>query len=123
MSITKNMTNLVAMLSTGKGTWTEVNKIIKAENWEKIFLITNQFGKENFNPPSNAEIVVIKESSEDQMSEQIHSYLKHKIGFNEIALNISSGNGKEHMALISAILKCGVGIRLVSLKEEKILEL
>jgi hypothetical protein len=31
----------------------------------------------------------------------------------EVALSIASGNGKEHMALISALLSIPVGIRLV----------
>ena len=34
------MTELVACLTTGKGSWTEVAKLIAGENWEKVYLIT-----------------------------------------------------------------------------------
>ena len=36
----------------------------------------------------------------------------------EVALSIASGNGKEHMALISALLSIPVGIRLVVYTKE-----
>jgi len=42
------MTELVACLSTGKGTWGHVSRLIADGTWEKIILITNDFGKENF---------------------------------------------------------------------------
>jgi len=43
------MTQLIACLSTGKGTWTTIARIISSEDWENLFLITNEFGKEKFN--------------------------------------------------------------------------
>ena len=54
------MPTLIASLSTGKGTWTEVAKLITSQDWDKIFLITNQFGSENFNKKPNMEFIVIK---------------------------------------------------------------
>jgi len=33
-------------------------------------------------------------------------------------LNIVSGDGREHMAIISALLQLGLGIRLVALTKE-----
>ena len=36
----------------------------------------------------------------------------------EIALNIVSGEGREHMAVVSALLSLGLGIRLVALSKE-----
>jgi len=38
-------------------------------------------------------------------------------------VNIVSGDGKEHMALISALLKLGLGIRFVALTKEGIKEI
>ena len=43
------MTTLIACLSTGKGTWGHVNRLIEDGKYEKVFLITNDYGKENFN--------------------------------------------------------------------------
>ena len=37
------MTELIACLSTGKGTWAHVSKLIENE-WDKVFLVTNDFG-------------------------------------------------------------------------------
>ena len=42
------MTDFVACLSTGKGTWGNVKRIIEEGEWDNILLITNDFGKENF---------------------------------------------------------------------------
>ena len=42
------MTRLIACLSTGKGTWSHVSRLINEESWDNVFLITNSFGKENF---------------------------------------------------------------------------
>ena len=41
----------------------------------------------------------------------------------EVAVNIVSGNGKEHMAIISALLKLGVGIRLMAVTKDGVREL
>ena len=43
------MPTLVACLSTGKGTWGHVNHLIDDGKFDRVFLITNDFGKENFN--------------------------------------------------------------------------
>ena len=116
------MSNLVANLSTGKGTWTEIIKLINSENWENVFLITNKFGKDNFKH-ERAEFILIKEDSILKMSDQITKALRRKLGFNDVAVNFISGNGKEHMALLSALLKMGVGIRFVTLDNNQMIEL
>tara|TARA_Y100000310_G_scaffold328469_1_gene396639 strand:+ start:1045 stop:1392 length:348 start_codon:yes stop_codon:yes gene_type:complete len=106
------MTDLIACLTTGKGTWGAVNAVMQAENWKRTFLITNEFGKENFK--GNAELIVVdtKKSLKD-LSQEIYSAL-HKQNLDlEVAVNMQSGSGNEHMALLAALLKLGVGIRLV----------
>ena len=47
------MSILVASLSTGKGTWLQVSKLIDTEKWDKVYLITNEFGKQNYNKKDN----------------------------------------------------------------------
>ena len=37
------MTDLIACLSTGKGTWEHVARVINCMEWNNIFLITNEF--------------------------------------------------------------------------------
>lgn len=112
------MTSLVACLSTGKGTWITVSKLIKSGKFEKIFLITNDFGKEHFNPEEHVELFVVNPAKPVcELVEQIKQCLSGKILDTEVALNISSGSGKEHSAVISAILKLGLGIRFVDFEE------
>lgn len=118
------MVCLVACLSTGKGTWGHVSRLIKDGEWEKIFLITNEFGKENFNNEKNAELISIdsRKGIED-LREDIKNALKGKLTGTEVAINIISGDGKEHTAIISAILQLGYGIRLMALTKDGIKEI
>src|SRR3989338_9968272 len=115
MHLAAGMASLVACLGQGKGTWSEVRKLIDAESWEKIFLVTNAFGKERFTD-AKAEFVVVDDlQPPSAMTPVIISQLKGKILDTEVALNFSSGNGNVHMALLAALLKLGLGIRLVTL--------
>ncbi len=113
------MTSLVACLGAGKGTWAEVKKLIESESWDKVFLVTNSFGREKFTA-EKAEFIVIDDFQAPQpIAAVIISQLKGKIIDTEVALNISSGSGNVHMAILSALLKLGLGIRLVSIVNEK----
>ena len=58
------MTSLVAWLSSGKGTWSHVAKLINSENWDSVFLITNDFGKNNFKPDSKTKLIEIQENQD-----------------------------------------------------------
>jgi len=85
------MPTLIACLSTGKGTWTEVIRIINSQPWEKIFLLTNEFGKDNFKADDNTELVVIDPFQETSiLAENIRKQLNGRITNFEIALNLSS---------------------------------
>jgi len=114
---------LIALLSSGKGTWIEVGKIIEQGDWEKIILIGDEFSRK-FTPKKQAEFIQV-DFRKDIISlrDEISSKLKGKIGGLEVALSISSGIGIEHSALISAVLNIPLGIRLVSLSNEKLAEL
>ena len=41
----------------------------------------------------------------------------------DMAINFISGSGKEHMALLSALLKIGAGVRLVNPGESEVKEI
>ena len=109
------MACLVASLSTGKGTWIHVSKLIQDGTWDKIFLITNLFGKENFSNTKNAEMIIIDDNKAlEEIRDEIKKSLQGKLTDTEVAVNIISGTGKEHMAMLSAILQLGYGMRFVA---------
>ena len=123
------MTCLVAVLSSGKGTWGYLGAIIEKEPWEKVFLVTNDFGRENFGKRVKTEkpvefIVLNLEKTIPELIDSIVGALSGKIADFQVALNIISGEGKEHTAVLAALLRSGLAVRLVALdKDDKIIEL
>lgn len=108
------MTFLVACLTTGKGTWRAVSEIVRSEDWNKVFLVTNEFGKAKYTPDKEAEFIMINpDESIEKIRDSVVAQLKGKIMDAEVALNMESGSGKEHMAILSAVLRLGLGVRLV----------
>lgn len=117
------MPTLIACLSTGKGTWTEVSRIAQSQDWNKVFLITNQFGKENYTPGKNTELVIIDnfpDTPTTVITDQIKKQLKDKIADFEVALNLASGSGKEHMAVLEAVLQMGLNFRLITVNRNNV---
>ena len=116
---------LVALLSSGKGTWAQVSGLIKKGEWDKVILIGDEFA-EKFTSDSPTPHEFIKLDTDQkllEMKETLMSKLKGKISGIEVALSIASGTGKEHMALISALLSMPVGIRFSVLTQEGIIYL
>ncbi len=107
------MTDLIVMLSTGKGTWAHVSALMRAEKWDNVYLITNNFGKEKFTVNMPVQMIILDDSdSVEQMRDKIIKELKDKLKI-DVAVNFVSGSGEEHMALLSALVKLGVGLHLV----------
>ena len=116
------MTTLIAMLSVGKGTWAEVIRLINSEDWEKVLLITNDFGRDKFSSPKAEQtelLVVDSRKPERDLCKDMKAQLEGKINGAEVALNLTSGTGKEHMALIQAVLNLGFGLRLVTVENDQ----
>jgi hypothetical protein len=117
------MTDLIALISSGKGTIGHVERVISGEEWEKVFIVTNEEFKDQVPKADNIEMIDIdKNKMLPDMIEDIKNALKDKISIMETAVNIISGEGKEHMALLSALLKLGVGIRLVAFTKDGVKE-
>lgn len=118
------MTELITILSTGKGTWSDVAKLINKEEWSKIFIVTNEFGQSTFNKKDNMDFVIINPDEDIiKIIQDITNQLKDKVNGPQVALNFISGTGKEHMALLSSLLKLGLAIRLITYSEGCIKEL
>ena len=118
------MTELVACLSSGKGSWSYILKMLREETWDNAFLITNSFGRENFKAEGNTQFIVVDfKKPVSELIKDIKEQLKGKIRGIEVAINLVSGTGKEHMAIMSALLKLGLAIRFVTLTESGVREI
>ena len=118
------MTELIALLSVGKGTWGQVSGLMKKGEWEKITVLGPSYAKEFtvegipfdfIEYDSNKTLIPLKK--------EFLSKLKGKINGIEVALSIASGSGKEHMALQSALLSIPVGVRFTALTKEGVVML
>ena len=95
----------------------------KPNRWRPPILV-DEFGKENFKPNKEVTYIVINPNSIlENLIEDIKEQLKNRILDTEVAINFISGVGKEHMAILSAILKLGLGIRQVALTPDGVKEI
>jgi hypothetical protein len=104
---------LVAFLGNDKENWGQVSALVNRAEAEKIIIIKNK-SVSGFPSNNKCEFVEIDTSKPlMELKKDIMEKLKGKFSEFEVALSIASGNGKEHMALISALLSIPMGIRLV----------
>lgn len=114
---------LVALLSSGKGTWAQVSGLMSQGDWDKTIILGDDFARK-FTHEKKFEFININLSARlKDLQEEFKQKLKGKINGTEVALSIASGDGKEHMALISALLNLPVGIRFAALTKEGIIDL
>ena len=110
---------MICFLGTGEGTWGQVAGVINRGEWESIIIIGDEFAKK-FNVEKDFEFIEIKSQGIIDLKEEILKKLQGKVRGTEVALSIASGNGKEHMALISALLSLPAGIRFTALTKDGI---
>ena len=117
------MTELIACLSTGKGTWMPVVNLINAHDWDQIFLVATEFAKEKFTPSKPVNYIIIDQlKPSTKLVDDIHKELQGKIKGTQVAVNFISGTGKEHMAIISALIKLGLSFRQIALTPDGVKE-
>ncbi len=106
---------LVCFHGKDKENLAQISALIKKEEWDKIVVIKNKSAEKTHFSDKCEVIEVNSDSPLLELKEEIINKLKPKLGKGfEVALSIASGSGKEHMALISALLNVPVGIRLVA---------
>jgi len=117
----KNKMELICILSSGKGTWAQVSGLIKHGDWDKIILIGDDFSSQFqvLDKKDKTEFIKVdlKKKLVD-LKDELLKKLKDKFDGMEVACSIASGDGKEHMALISALISIPVGIRFTALTKE-----
>lgn len=113
----------IALLSSGQGTWAQVSGLMKYGEWDKIIILGDDFAKD-FKSEKKFEFIKIDLSRKlKDLKEEFMQKLKGKIDGTEVALSIASGDGKEHMALISALINLPVGIRFAALTKDGVIDL
>ena len=105
---------LVALLGSDKESWGQVSALLNHGTWDKIILIKTA-DSIDFPAPENSDVVEINSSQPLlALKKSLMDKLQGKFAEFEACLSIASGTGKEHMALIAALLSLPVGIRLVA---------
>ncbi|HLD05859.1 MAG TPA: hypothetical protein VJG90_09145 [Candidatus Nanoarchaeia archaeon] len=119
------MSVLIACLSTGKGTWASVLELAMNSVFEQVYLVCNPWTQQNFKTSQhNISLVVVDDQQPlPFLITTLQQALKGKISDTEVALNLFSGTGKEHMALLAALLKLGLGVRLVVSVDQQLQEI
>ncbi|MFP4402497.1 MAG: hypothetical protein ACLFPL_04670 [Candidatus Nanoarchaeia archaeon] len=116
------MTTLIALLSSGKGTWGHVNSLIQVAQWNKIILFCNEFAYKEFDV-KNKEVLKLQidEKKPQEYIDKIAETLHKEVDDLEVALNMVSGNGYEHMIIVGGIIKAGLGFRLVACEHKELI--
>ena len=109
------------MLGAGKGTWGQVAGLINRGEWDKIILIGSDFAEKFTTDKPHEFIKFSPEKSIIEIKDDLQNKLKDKFAGTEVALSIESGEGREHMALISALLSIPVGVRFTALTKDGII--
>lgn len=114
---------LIALLSSGKGTWAQVSGLMKYGDWENIILVGSDFAK-SFTHEKKFEFIQVDLNKKlQELQKEFSEKLKGKFQGMEVALSLASGDGKEHMALMSALINLPIGIRFAALTKEGVIDL
>ena len=107
--------NLVVMIGKEKEVLGQVSALINRFETEKIIIVKDK-SVDSF--PRNEKCAVGEVdcdsdliSLRDEIGEKIEKAIDRDF---EVALSMASGNGKEHMALLSALLSIPVGVKIVA---------
>lgn len=110
---------LVAYLGKDKENWGQVIALINRFDCERVFLVKDK-NSESF--PVNEKCLIIEvdptgslANLKNEIKEKLSKELSNEF---EVAISIASGTGKEHMALISALLSIPLGIKLAAYTKE-----
>ena len=115
---------LITLALTGKGSWAKVYSLLKKEDFDSIILLTNSYGKERFKPNDKTKVLEIdNQQPAKALKQALKAILKPEIKDIEVTVNIDSGTGKEHTALLCALIELGVGINFVTVEDNEMIEL
>ncbi|MBN1785436.1 MAG: hypothetical protein JW825_00400 [Candidatus Methanofastidiosa archaeon] len=96
------MKTFIATIGIGKGTWGKVKRIC-SEEWDKIIVLGNEWARDTFKLDFPFQWILLDEQKDVcQLVDDIVGQLPEDI--DEIYVNLISGSGREHVALLSSLL-------------------
>lgn len=111
------------MLSSGEGTWAQVSGLIKYGEWDKVLIFGDDVARK-FTSEKEFEFIKVDLTKKIiDLKDEFLQKLKGRISGTEVALSIASGDGKQHMALISALINFPAGIRFAALTKDGVVDL
>ena len=108
---------LVAYLGNDKENWGQVTALVRHTEWEKVILVKD---KKTSDLPVKGDVIEVDTSKPllELKTELLEKLRKKLVGDFEVALSIASGTGKEHMALLAALLQIPVGVKITVYTKE-----
>lgn len=107
--------NLVALIGKDNLGYGQVAALLNRFEAEKIILVKDKSVTEFPSNESSELIEVNFDSDLVSLKNEMESKLQKSLNKDfEVALSLASGTGKEHMAIISALLSIPVGVKIVA---------
>ncbi len=121
------MGTLITILGTGKGSWHEVHGLLATKAFENVLVFIDAWEAQSYR---NEYGVTLSPMPEENSSEQLVALMRERIKSHmsatqnaaefDVAINLASGTGKQHAALIAAVITLGYGVRLVTFENEEL---
>ena len=114
------MADLIACFTTDEH-HRHLHRLINESEWDRIFVVTTpELRRKHKFQKEVLYIVIDPKKHINEYIEDIKSNLKGF--FLEVGVNLVNGTGKDHMALLSAVMKAGLGFRLVAVTKNGVEE-
>lgn len=105
---------LVCFLAKEKEGYGQISALVNNFEHESLIIVKDKSTENPFqsnkcsvvNIDASADLVTLKENMQDLLRRELQSDF-------EVALSLASGNGRDHMALVSALISVPVGVRFV----------
>jgi len=105
------MKTLIVTLGIGKGTWGKVKRICN-EEWDNILILGNQWANDTFKSDKSYEWITLDDQKDVcQLVDDISKELDNK-ELGEVYVNFLSGSGREHNAVLSALVKKNINYKM-----------
>jgi len=111
----------VAFVGKDKENWGQLTALLNRLEYEKAVIVKDN-SADDFPLNEKCKVVNVNSASglldlQKEMMDKLKPLLS---GDFEVSLSLASGNGKEHMAIVSALLNLPVGIKFVVYTKEGI---